>query len=394
MRTTSSSRRECVRRECKNTVTGQQQVCDDCHAKDLLCRKCSRPHGGAPTTKLCPKCRAKSRGRRRSPSNPHWTPEEDAKLREIYSTSSNRDIGRKAREAFPNRPRWSIKRRAAVIGAATVRRKEPRWTPEEDAFLNENAWMTPERIGVLFRRRGFNRTITAISVRMKRFRVRAGIDGMTATGLAELLDVDIHLVSKWISNGWLRAERSGTTGDNHDRWHISTSAIREFLVAHPEQYTLTKLERVGSKMWFMEMVTGGVGHEGFACPAGGERLVAIADERVPLSALADMCGRDVASLVRRIDGLGMSVEQAAFGPEDIVDEPRATELGVEVGCHLDAIIRESGWSVRKVTQRAKVPALMASRLLRGRLPLLPPTLLALADALGYEARIELVPRKP
>ncbi len=393
----SSKSRQCVRRDCSNICIGQQQVCDECRSNDLICKEpgCGQPHGGPPTTRYCPKHRANRRRKRRHPLNPPWTPEDDAKLREIYARHNNREIGVKAREAFPGRPQWAIKRRASVIGAATIRKKEPPWSPEEDMVLRENGWMTPERIGVIFRQRGFSRTVTAISVRMKRFRVRDGIDTMNANGLAELLDVDIHLVMKWINDGRLKAERAGTTGDNHDRWHISTAAIRQFLVEHPEQYTLTKIERAGSKGWFMEMVTGAAMLAAGSAPAPNtERMVMLAGERVPLSALADMCGRDAQTLIRRIDGLGMSVEQAAFGPEDIVDEPCVTDIGLELGGHLEAIMRESGERAVAILRRAKVPTLMAARLLKGKLPILPPTLLSLANALGYDVRVELVPRQP
>lgn len=389
--------RECNRKGCTTLLYGQQQVCDGCRHGDSLCKVkgCGKPHGGSPTTKLCPQCRSKSRGRKRGASNPAWTPEDDAKIREIYSKYNNREIGKMARVAFPGRPQWSVKRRATVIGAATVRKKEPPWTPEEVAYLQEIGWMVPERIALLFRRRGFHRTVTAIAIHMKRMRVREGIDGMTATGLADMLGVDNHRVVRWIEEGTLAAERAGTTGDNHDRWHISTAAIRSFLVANPEQYTLTSLERAGSKTWFMELVTGSqsAGESSLEINQH-DRMVSLAGERMPLSALADVCGRDVETLVRRIDGLGMSVEQAAFGGEDIVDSPTTTELGMAIALKLTTIME--GWSVatiRKKVKDANVSTLLLNRLLAGNIPLTPPILSTVANLLGYDVRLELIPRK-
>ncbi len=310
--------RSCVRVGCKNQCLGQQQVCSDCRAKDLLCQnpKCGKPHGGPPTTKLCPQCRAKSRGRKRSAANPTWTPEEDAKLREIYSTFKNNELGKKAREAFPGRPQWSIKRRASAIGAATIRRKEPAWALEEDTLLREIGWMTPDRICLRFKESGFSRTMTAIAVRLKRFRVREQIDSMNANGLAELLGVDIHAVLRWIADGSLRAERSGTRGDNHDVWHMSNADVRAFLLSHPHLYTLTNLERAGSKLWFMELIVLQSANDGGHGGASGERLFCLAGERVPLSTLADLSGRPGATILHRIDMLGMSVEEATFGGDE------------------------------------------------------------------------------
>lgn len=384
-----SGSRKCVRPNCNNMLTGQQQVCNSCRENDAKCKKCGKPHNGPlVTTKLCPQCRAKKRAKPRKVGNPEWTAEDDAKLREIYATCNNREIGARAREVFPTRPQWAVQRRANVIGASTVRQKEPPWTPEEEALLREKGWMTPERVAMVFRQKGYKRTLTAIGIKMKRLRVRASIDGMSATGLAEMLDVDIHLVRRWIDGGLLKATRAGTTGDNHDRWHITTADIREFLITHQEQYTLTKLERAGSRSWFAGLVMQQLDTNSTAMNVSPtERIVALAGERVPLSALSDMCGRDVDTLVRRIDGLGMSVEQAAFGADDIVDEPQKTQLGHEVGWRLSGIIRDQKRTIDNVAKSAEVSILMARRLLNGELPIVPPTLVNMLAAIGMVPRV-------
>lgn len=382
--------RKCVRPNCHNMLTGQQQVCNACRDEDAKCKKCGLPHGGPPaTTRLCQRCRAKARAKPRKVGNPEWTAEDDAKLREIYATYNNREIGIRAREVFPTRPQWAIKRRANIIGASTVRKKEPPWSPAEETLLQEKGWMTPERVALIFRQQGFKRTLTAIGIKMKRLRVRETIDGMTATGLAEMLDVDIHLVRRWIDDGLLKAARAGTTGDNHDRWHITTADIREFLLTHPEQYTLTKLERAGSRSWFADLVMQKLDTNSTTSSVPtAERTVMLAGERVPLSALADMCGRDVETLVRRIDGLGMSVEQAAFGAEDIVDIPIQSELGEEVARELEALMVANKLSVASWAKRAGVPVLMAKRLMRGELPLIPPTLTKMLSVVGMAPRVK------
>ena len=134
---------------------------------------------------------------------------------------------------------------------------------------------------------------------------------MNANGPADLLGVDIHAVLRWIKDGTLHAERSGTRGDNHDAWHMTTADVRTFLLSHPHLYTLTSLERAGSREWFMEMIAPRTG--GRVVGSVEERLFCLAGERVPLSALVDLSGRSSADILHRIDMLGMSVDEAAFG---------------------------------------------------------------------------------
>jgi hypothetical protein len=320
VRRTGVKERACIRTPCQTICYGNQQVCEECKANDLLCKSCEKPHEGAPgTTKYCKVCRSKRRGRPRHPRNPPWTQAEDALLRKIYRESNAKTLGPLLDEHFGSRPKWSVQRRAQTIGAATVRQRHEPWTSEEDALLRDIAWMTPERIATVLRQKGFKRSITAIGIRLKRYELRSAIDGLSASGLADMLDVDSHLVVRWIQNGWLQSERAGTTGDNHDRWHITTGAVRSFLRAHPEQYELSKIERAGSKMWFLDLITGGIiPEDGETLPgialsyATGEsladRTVMLYGERMTLTALADVSGRSVPTLLRRIDGRGMSVE--------------------------------------------------------------------------------------
>jgi hypothetical protein len=316
-----------------------------------------------------------------------WTSEEDAKLVKIYSTFKNHELGKKAREAFPGRPQWSIKRRASAIGAATTRRKELPWSAEEDLLLRSIAWMSPDRIALRFRDRGFMRTMTAIGVRMKRFRIREQIDSINANGLANLLGIDIHAVLRWIDDGVLHAERSGTTGDNHDSWHITTADVRTFLLSHSHLYNLTSLERAGSKSWFMDLITPQFTPSSSSTATNEERLFCLAGERVPLSTLTEVSGRSATTIIRRIDMLGQSVDEAVFGSNDIVDDVLKTEMGGEVGEQLRQAIRDRGDTVESVAAKARVSGLMLARMLRGEVPILPPLLIAATTALGYQARV-------
>lgn len=395
--------RKCRTPECETHVSGQTQLCDTCQAKKLVCRNCGEPHGGPPaTTRLCTLCRRGKKGRPRGPRNPAWTEADDAALRAAYAVCNAHEIGPRLRELFPVRPGWSIKRRAQVIGAATVRKKEPPWSDAERAVLTEFAHLTPERVAMKFRGRGFTRTLTAIAIQMKRMDVRRNIDGQTAQSLARLLDVDVHKVTGWIENKLLVGERRGTTGDHHDRWYITMDAIRTFLLANPEQYELSKIERAGSKMWFLELVTHGrISETGApvtesAAPAGAAlpteaRTFPLYGERVTLAALSDICGRSGTDLLNRIDGLGMAVEAAAFGG-DGEEELVTTTLGLEVAKQLRALAKARRAGPVALAKLTGLPTALLERVAAGTLPIVPAAVMTMAEKLGGEVRVLVTPK--
>lgn len=150
--------------------------------------------------------------------------------------------------------RWTIKRRAVRLGAATTRRRDPPWSEAEMEVLRDCAWMVPERIRLKLRAAGFSRTLTAVAVQRKKYRAMDSVDGTNARGLAELLGCDAKTVLRWIQRGYLRARHTGSDRYPH---FIPTDAVRDFLLAHPEQVDLGKAERAGSKLWIVDLLSGG-----------------------------------------------------------------------------------------------------------------------------------------
>ena len=413
----------CLGKACKVQLYGQARYCPACQVKRTLCQEtgCGKPHGGiVGQTRYCPPCRSKRRTKPHKPYNPRWTPEEDAIIRDVYAKHHAREAGALLRARVPTRPNWSVKRRAQVLGACTVRKKEPHWTGPEDAILREFAWMCPERLLHKLKEKGFRRTVTGVAIRMKRLRTRELIDGMTATGLAEMLNIDGHAVARWIEEGKLKAARSGTTGDHHDRWYIATEDIRTFLLANVEIIELSKLERVGSKMWFLELITGGriAEHEeaapvplpGASAPpataapvaAGSltspDRTVALYGERVTLSALAEISSRSVATLLHRIDGLGLGVEDAAFGEETSgaatapFSRAPVTPLGTAIGAGLAALMKKHRAKAEHVATWTAFPAPVIVAMLAGSLPMISPALLAAVETLDGEVTVTITPK--
>lgn len=212
---------------------------------------CGRDRSPGKYTRFCGPCRGV---RRRKKSARPYTEAEDRMIRDLYEEHH----GTKALAVLVkrlNRPRWSVQRRAQVLGACTVQRREGPWTEPELELLRERAWMVPDRIVVHFRRAGFKRTITAIAVMRKRLALGATVDGTSASGLAELLGIDPKTVLRWIEKGLLRARKAGRA--ERDAWFVQTDDFRKFLLAHYELVNFGKAERAGSKMWLVELLTNG-----------------------------------------------------------------------------------------------------------------------------------------
>lgn len=388
---------------CTNIVVGRKQVCEDCRARAKLCQYpgCGKPHGGPPhTTRYCDVCRSKVRRKPNSPRNPKWTEAEDQILRDLYTSHGYGQIAGKVREAFPTRPDWATGRRAQLLGLATKRKKEPRWSPEEDAVLETYGWMSPERIAMRLKEAGFLRTTTSVSLRLRRTEVRTKIDGMTARGFARMLSVDDHAVTGWIHKGLLSAEKKGYGAGNEmrDQYHITTGGIRSFFLTHPDLVDFAKLERNGNKLWFLEIVTGGRISETTDVPDAVatapvsvdslDRTVALYGERVTLPALADISGRSVAVLLHCIDGQGMGVEQAAFGQDGEVPLPHEPDpVDVELGMQLQILAKKCRAGAQSIAVWADLPEVVVEHALAGTLPMVTPALAAIVEKLHGEIRI-------
>jgi hypothetical protein len=354
------------------------------------------------TTKYCKLCRAKRRTKKGK-----FTPFSEAEHNRIVALYASHPT-RQALDLLVQeikRPRWKIRSAAVVLGAATVRTKEPPWSDAEREVLREFGWMHPQGIQKKFAARGFSRTKTSIAIMRKRLRIREKIDGMTAQGLAQTLGVDTHRVLGWIHDGSIAAVRSGTSGTpgaNHDHWYISTEAIRRFLHANWEVVEIGKIERTGSKLWLFEMLTGhaepatsspGTASAALAAPQP-ERRVALYGERVTLRALSEISGRPVAELLHRLDELGMSVAEAAFGDPAEASPATTAErspLTTSLLAQVRALMKMHRASTRDVARWVELPEALVIRLLDGTVPSVSPALNAVVRAL--EGEISISPKR-
>jgi len=179
--------------------------------------------------------------------------EVDQVIREAYEAWRTRG-DRKAIKLAAKRiewPRWMVKLRARQLGLTRV--KESPWSNTELAILDQFGWMQPETLAVKLRERGFQRSVSGIT--QMRTRQMAGANGawFTARGLAKLLGIDDHKVLRWIRAGLLPARRRGTNrteAQGGDDWLIMRTAVRQFLIEHPVEYDLDKVD----KYWFIDLL--------------------------------------------------------------------------------------------------------------------------------------------
>jgi hypothetical protein len=211
-----------------------------------------------PHARFCDGCRAR---RRRKPAKYVPTPQIDALIRETWQGKA---WGLKAARIVAARvgwPHWIVKKRAVALGVVRQRKKEPAWSATEISVLERFAWMSPQRLAMkLSSATGIPRSATAVVLKRKRMRLLANADWYSAHQLAELLGIEGHKVSKWIKAGWLNADPRGTNRTERqggDEWLIQRPALRRFLLAHPDEVDLAKVECAGSRLWFLDILTDG-----------------------------------------------------------------------------------------------------------------------------------------
>jgi hypothetical protein len=150
-------------------------------------------------------------------------------------------------------PLWKIHRRAQFLGLA--RAKETPWSEEELRIVRENRFYSPVEIRKRLKAAGFVRSDLGIVLKRKRLHLttRNYEDGYTGRALANLLNVDSHIVGRWITNGLLAAELRMTlrTPQQHGDGHwIRRQDFRAFVFAYPEEIDLRKVDAV----WFIELL--------------------------------------------------------------------------------------------------------------------------------------------
>lgn len=238
------------------------------------CEVCSTTQGLTKYGRMCKGCAGKARTAGRTDVH-HWTDAEDEVIRAAYAEH----YGKKALHVAERRlgfSRESIKSRAQTIGAARTAAKAPPWSPEELAALERVSHLGAAAAGRALRKAGYTRSAAAIAIQRKRRRMAP--DGMSMNALAELLGVDRKTVTRWRDKAMLRVIATGKTcGGGAEVGHVSTGAIREFILRYSSQIDLARVERTGAKLWLIDLLAGGSGAGG-AAGMRGDLDVAPPDE--------------------------------------------------------------------------------------------------------------------
>lgn len=204
--------------------------------------------------RYCDPCRAKARRKRKLYVSNDLI---DQRLRAIYLKPDRKrsgDLSVKKLAAQIRWPKWALTKRAAQLGIARV--KDAHWSEPELAIMERYAWMSPDRIRLKLKAAGFMRTRTAIDIKMDRTYARRNTPYFTGRGLATLMGIDSHVVTRWINLGYLKAQRRGTerhAGNGGDMYLIHENDLRKFIYARPMEIDLRKVDQ----LWFLDFITEG-----------------------------------------------------------------------------------------------------------------------------------------
>lgn len=175
----------------------------------------------------------------------------DTAIREAYQHAKRKgDIKRLV--ASLGRPYWWVQKRAAQLGVTrSASTRLDTWTAPELDILERWAQCHPKSIALHLRKAGFDRSETAVAVKLQRSGIdRDDPDHWSATQLAALLGVKPTTVADWVHRRGLpaRQENWGPNG----RLMISRKGLRAWIARCPRYIDLRRVDQV----WFMDLVFG------------------------------------------------------------------------------------------------------------------------------------------
>jgi len=153
-------------------------------------------------------------------------------------------------------PRWKISRRACNLGLIAKKKKEPDWTERELKLLESQARFGLETIQRKLKKLGYPRSVTAIMLKRTRMRFLKNINGQSANSLSVCFGVDCKTVTRWIKNGYLKAQKRGTDRtelQGGDMYYIKDKWIKDFIVNSVDEIDFRKLD----KYWLVDLLAGG-----------------------------------------------------------------------------------------------------------------------------------------
>jgi hypothetical protein len=147
-------------------------------------------------------------------------------------------------------PRYVVKRWARELGV-TCGPGRSHWKPEEVEYLKRR--FHKDRAEDIAKHLG----CTVEHVRNKAYQLglcQRHDESYTLAGVCEGLGCYHAKAKRWCDEGWLKGTRRTNHADN-DPWTFSPKQIRDFIIAHPEEIDLRRVE----KLWFIDILAGGEG---------------------------------------------------------------------------------------------------------------------------------------
>lgn len=181
----------------------------------------------------------------------------DAAIRAVYENAPRRNAVKDLADKI-GKPRWWVTKRATALGLVVPRFKEAVWTEDEVDLLERNAHKSAAVIERIFRKHGYSRTATSITVKRKRLALgvtvsRQAVGLYSANQVATLMGVDAKTVTRWINLGMLKASRRPSAriaAQGGEGFEINAAALRKFIVDNPNSVDLRKVDR----LWFIGLL--------------------------------------------------------------------------------------------------------------------------------------------
>lgn len=190
---------------------------------------------------------------------------DDHKDRLIRAAYSSPDVNRrcgpiKTLERSLGIPRAILLRRARKLGLVPrVARYGKTWSREEEALLMKHSWKSPEVISRHLHKAGFERSATAVQIRMKcalglsRSEAREDAGVYVLSELARLLGCGHRFLANLIESGELPAQREGERSDGRaSQWLIQRKHVRKLVIDYTGSLNFARID----KFWLVDLLTG------------------------------------------------------------------------------------------------------------------------------------------
>jgi hypothetical protein len=167
-----------------------------------------------------------------------WTPELDEILKSAWPRGGLRATRRAIRQHQPTWSRYSIKKRAAVLGLC--RRKARPWSDRE---VNHLLWSIDSNASLALIAERLGRTVAAVRKKLRDLGYSAeSLGGYKVKEVADMFSVPPARVQYWVAEKLLLTKRG----------RITESSLSKFLADHPEKIPFESLS-VDMQNWLREM---------------------------------------------------------------------------------------------------------------------------------------------